>query len=257
MNEEIKELGGAAGADAGSDEGVYDVDGIVDMFADDEGESDTENSQTEDVDGDSEIDASAEEQEPSEPNEDDQEPAPDVPMPEGFEEAVWQGLTPEAREAVNAREQAHAQAMVRAEQEKQTVLQQREQFAIAANAQIQQALATMKQIVEGEYGGVDWNGLAQSDPATYIKLQQAYNARVGAIQRVQQGVAQATKQYEAQRAQEARKAMASEFAQVQPEIKALIGAGFDSKTLLLTWRNTCRSRGVLRKLSTGLPVDTR
>ena len=78
----------------------------------------------------------------------------------------------------------------------------KERFAIAANAQLQQALATMKQIVEGEYSGVDWNGLAQSDPATYIKLQQAYNARMGAIQRIQQGVAQQVKQYEAARAEE-------------------------------------------------------
>ncbi len=248
MSEELKELGGAAGVDAGSDEGVYEVDDIVEMFSDGEGETDTENSQAEAVDAGSD----AEDQEPSEPNEDDQETAPDVPMPEGWEDTVWQGLTPEARNAVHAREQAHAQAMVKAEQEKQVVLQQREQFAIAANAQIQQALATMKQIVEGEYGGVDWNGLAQSDPATYIKLQQAYNARMGAIQRVQQGLAQATKQYEAQRAQEAQKAMAAEFAQVQPEIKALIGAGFDSKTFASDVARYMQEQGCPAEVINGL-----
>ena len=255
MNEEPKEFGGGdIGGDAG--EGVYDVDSIADMFSEaDEADEGGENQSMDDGD---EAEASEGAQDSQESDEGEHDVPLDIPMPEGFEEALWQGLSSEVRNAVHAREEAHAQAMVKAEQERQAVLREREQFAIAANAQIQQALATMKQIVEGEYGGVDWNGLAQSDPATYIKLQQAYNARVGAIQRVQQGVAQATKQYEAQRAQEARKAMASEFAQVQPEIKALFGAGFDSKAFASDVARYMQEQGcppeVINGLSRGYEV---
>lgn len=224
MNEEPRELGGDVGGSA--EEGVYDVDSVAEMFAEEEAAEDG---------GNQPWDEGEEGEEPAgpqaeAPDEGEQDAASDIPRPEGFEEALWQGMTPEVRSAVHAREEAHAQAAAQAEQERHAARQQQERFAVAANAQIQQALATMKQIVEGEYGGVDWNGLAQSDPATCIKLQQAYNARMGAIQRVQQGVAQAANLYEAQRAQEAQKMMASEFAQVQPEIRALMGAGFDSRT---------------------------
>lgn len=235
------------------DSGVYDVDAIADMLTGEAegGEDVGEPSEGEGVDN--EIDAGGEE--PSE-GEGGEEPQPDivpeVPMPEGWEDAMWQGLAPEVRSAVHAREQAHAQAMAEVQAEQQAAKQKQEQFAIAANAQIQQALATMKQIVEGEYGGVDWNGLAQTDPATYIKLQQAYNARMGAIQRVQQGVAQQVKQYEAERAQEAQKAMAAEFAQVQPEIKALIGAGFDGKTFASDMARYMAEQGCPAQVINGL-----
>lgn len=250
--EENLEHGFDAGSES-SDSGVYDVDAIADMLSsgEDDGEGfDDVHEAEENVSGD---DAENEEPADGEGDGDAQtEEAPDVPMPEGWEEAMWQGLTPEVRNAVHAREQAHAQAMAQASAVQQQERQKQEQFAIAANAQIQQALATMKQIVEGEYGGVDWNGLAQTDPATYIKLQQAYNARMGAIQRVQQGVAQQVKQYEAERAQEAQKAMAAEFAQVQPEIKALIGAGFDGKTFASDMARYMAEQGCAAQVINGL-----
>lgn len=232
------------------DSGVYDVDAIADMFAEaDEADEGGENQPMDDGD---EAETSEGAQDSQEPDEGEQDVPPDIPMPEGFEEAMWQGLTPEVRNAVHAREEAHAQALVKAEQERQAVLKEQEKFAISANAQIQQALATMKQIVEGEYGGVDWNGLAQSDPATYIRLQQAYNARMGAIQRVQQGIAQQVRQYEAARQAEAQKSMAAEFATVQPEIKALMGAGFDGKAFAADMAQYMASQGCPAQVINGL-----
>ena len=245
---------------SGSDSGVYDVDAIADMLADDDSgnpeDNDTsevnegEEAETSDVaeGGDDTIDGDQSEESES----------PGVPMPEGWEDDMWQGLSPEVRSAVHAREQAHAQAIAQVQAEKQAVKQQQEQFAIAANAQIQQALATMKQIVEGEYSGVDWNGLAQSDPATYIKLQQAYNARMGAIQRIQQGVAQQVRQYESARQADAQEAMTAEFETVQPEIKALIGTGFDGKKFAADMAQYMAGQGcppqVINGLSKGYEV---
>ena len=180
-----------AGGGEGMDSGVYDVDAIADMLAGEAEGGEDVGEPSEGEGEDNEVDAEQEEQPEGEGGEEPQpDTVPEVPMPEGWEDAMWQGLAPEVRSAVHAREQAHAQAMAEVQAEQQAAKQKQEQFAIAANAQIQQALATMKQIVEGEYGGVDWNSLAQADPATYIKLQQAYNSRMGAIQRIQQGVAQ-------------------------------------------------------------------
>ena len=256
--EENLEHGFEAGGES-TDSGVYDVDSIADMFSggEDAGEGfDGDSEEEENVSG---ADAENEEPATGEGEGDAQtEEATEIPMPEGWEDAMWQGLAPEVRSAVHAREQAHAQAIAQAQAEQQAVKQEQEKFAIAANAQIQQSLATMKQIVEGEYSGVDWNGLAQSDPATYIKLQQAYNSRMSAIQSIQQGVAQQVKQYEAARVQEAHKAMAAEFATVQPEIKALIGAGFDGKTFASDMAQYMASQGcpahVINGLSKGYEV---
>ena len=252
--EENLEHGFDAGGGESSDSGVYDVDAIADMLggsgedvAGDDAQDDAESMSDSDADDGAEVSSDVEVTSEVQPEE-----SPEVPMPEGWDDAMWQGLAPEVRSAVHAREQAHAQAIAQVQVEQNAARQQQEQFAIAANAQIQQALATMKQIVEGEYGGVDWNGLAQSDPATYIKLQQAYNARMGAIQRIQQGVAQQVKQYEAERAQEAQKSMAAEFAQVQPEIKALIGAGFDGKTFAADMARYMAEQGCPAQVINGL-----
>ena len=257
MSEEFKEPGGeAAGTGVGSGEGVYDVDSIVDLFSGEGEEPDAE--EGDGGSADPEPAKSAEKPEGAQSGEETAKDAADVPVPEGWEDAVWQGLPPEVRHIVHAREQAHAQAMAQAEQERQAVLHKQEQFAVAANAQIQQALATMRQIVEGEYGNVDWNSLAQSDPAAYVRLRQACNARMSAVSRIQQGVAQAAGQYEAQRAQEAQNAMASEFARVQPEIRALMGAGFDSRAFAADVAKYMQAQGcppeVINGLSRGYEV---
>ena len=153
----------------------------------------------------------------------------DIPMPAGWDRALWQGLSPEVRAVINAGEQAHAQALAQARAARQAERQLEDAFAVAANAQIQQALSTMKHIVEGEYGAVDWQELAQRDPATYVRLQRACNARMDAIRRVQQGVERQTREYEARRAAQARQAVADEFAVVQPEIRAMLGAAFNGR----------------------------
>lgn len=234
------------------DSGVYDVDAIADMLGGEdvgevESQDDVESMSDSDADDGAEVPSDGESSSEAQTEGD-----PEIPMPEGWEDAMWQGLAPEVRSAVHAREQAHAQAMAQVQAEQQAEKQKQEQFAIAANAQLQQALATMRQIVEGEYGSVDWASLAQSDPATYIKLQQAYNSRMGAIQRIQQGVAQQVKQYEAARAQDVQKSMAAEFAQVQPEIKALIGAGFDGKTFASDMAQYMASQGCPAQVINGL-----
>ena len=213
----------------GREEGVYDMDAVAELFeegaAEDPGEA---SGDAEDVGGEFPAgEDGAGPQRAEEPGA--EESLPDVPMPEGWEESVWQGLGPEAKNAVNAREQAHAKAVAAVRAEQLEERKRQEAFAVEANAQIQQALFAMRRIVEGEYGLVDWNALAKNDPAAYVRLQQAYQARMEAIGRVQRGVARQVRQYEAERAAEARKALAEEAAMARPEIAALMGSGFDGK----------------------------
>lgn len=255
MSEEIQEQ--TVETAPAEDSGVYDVDGIAAMFSESGEESADAAEDGAEGEGQESEGAGEDAQEPSAGDES-EESLPEVPMPEGFDAEAWGALPGGVKSAIHEREQAHAAALAKAADEQKAVKAEQEKFAIAANAQIQQALATMKQIVEGEYGSVDWNSLAQSDPAAYIKLQQAYNARMGAIQRVQQGVAQQVKQYEDERAQEAQKAIAAEFAQVQPEIKALMGAGFDGKSFAADMAKYMQEQGcppeVIGGLSKGYEV---
>ena len=255
MSEEILET--AVETAPAEDAGVYDVDGIAAMFSDDgEGDTDSAGEDTE-VEG-PESEGAGEEGESEPSAEAEGEDLPEVPMPEGFNAEAWSALPDGVKSAIHEREQAHAAALAKAADEQKAVKAEQEKFAMAANAQIQQALVTMKQIVEGEYGSVDWNALAQSDPATYIRMQQAYNARMGAIQNIQKSVAQEVQKYEEARLAQARKDMAAEFAGVQPEIKALMGAGFEGRAFAADMAKYMQEQGcppeVIGGLSKGYEV---
>lgn len=198
----------------GTAAGVYDVEGIVDLL-DGAAQAVEEEKVLEAAEEASGAALSAEE---------------DVPMPEGWEERVWLMLTPEARQAVDAGEKAHAHALAALREEQEEQRRRHERFAVEAYAQIRRALSAMKQIVEGEYGAVDWQNLAQNDPAAYVRLQQAYATRMEAIRRVQKSVAEEARRYEEQRRAEARRVMEAECAVVRPEIMALMGSGFNAPT---------------------------
>ena len=256
MSEEINEQ--TVETAPAEDSGVYDVDGIAAMF--DDGADGEEDSAGEGTEGEGEESEGTGEEGGGEisAEADGEEDLPEVPMPEGFDAEAWGALPGGVKSAIHEREQAHAAALAKAADEQKAVKAEQEKFAIAANAQIQQALATMKQIVEGEYGSVDWNSLAQSDPSTYIRMQQAYNARMGAIQNIQKSVAQEVQKYEAARLEQARKDMAAEFAGVHPEIKALMGAGFEGKSFAADMAKYMQEQGcppeVIGGLSKGYEV---
>ena len=156
-------------------------------------------------------------------------PAPEPVMPEGWEEAMWQAATPEMRAKIYEQTMAHASALAAERQAMANLKAQQEQFAIQANAQLQQALSTMQQVIEGEFRQVNWQQLAQTDPASYVQLQQMYNARMQAVQQIQQGIAQQVQAVNAQRAQDEARRLNIEFQTVLPEIKAMVGAGFEGK----------------------------
>lgn len=158
-----------------------------------------------------------------------QEPAPEPAMPEGWEDAMWQGLAPEIRAKIAEQVTAHANEKSAVQQAMQNLRAEQERFSINANAQLQQALATMKQVIEGEFSQVNWQDLAQNDPKAYVQLQQMYNQRVAAVQQIQQGIARQVQAYQQQREQEAAKQLHNEFETVLPKIKAMVGAGYDGQ----------------------------
>lgn len=203
-----------------SSSGIYDTDAIAeqlmsDGITDDDGEGAAEGNSVDDDNAPKEEAAS--------------DQLPEIPMPSGWNEEIWGAMTPQARTAVDEAVRSHASEIARERQVQQEIRQQSEQFTMQANAQIQQALTTMKSVVEGEFNNIDWSALANQDPARYVQLQQAYQARMSAIQNIQRGITDQVQRMNAIKAQQAQQAIIAEKEAVLPEVQALIGNSFEQK----------------------------
>lgn len=154
------------------------------------------------------------------------EPEPDYPMPEGWEDAMWQGAPVELRGKVDAMVKAHAEAISAKEKAMREAEAQHKAQAMKANAEMQTSLQIMRAVVEGEFRGIDWQGLAKTDPAMYVELQSQYQQRMGAIQQMQRSVALQSAQLAQAQAAEAQAEMQNELSAVLPKLKALVGAEY-------------------------------
>lgn len=156
------------------------------------------------------------------------EPA-EVPMPEGFNADTWGKLAPDARSAVHAMAEAHAQAIA---QERQTVLNERadrDNQINAAATLLGRANQLIDAIARAEFTGVDWQKLIQENPAEYIRLAGEYQQRVDTIRRLGADIRQTAQAVMAKRDQEKQQALQAEYQTVEPKIRALIGDGYDGK----------------------------
>ena len=155
--------------------------------------------------------------------------APEYPMPDGWEEAMWQGAPVELRGKVDSMVKAHAEALSAKEKAMQDAAARHLQEQTRANAEMQTSLNLIRQVTEGEFVNVDWNALAHENPALYVEAQQLYNQRMQAIQQMQARVQAHAQQLAQVRAQEFKAAMDADFAATLPKIQALVGNGFEKK----------------------------
>ena len=156
------------------------------------------------------------------------EPA-EVPMPEGFNADTWNGLAPEARSAVHAMAEAHAQAIA---QERQTVLTERadrDNQINAAAVLLGQANQLIDELVKAEYAGIDWQALSEQNPSEYIRMAREVQKRTDAVQALGARIRQTAQAVAAKRAQEYQQALSAEYQTVEPKIRAFIGDGYDGK----------------------------
>ena len=157
------------------------------------------------------------------------EPA-EVPMPEGFNADTWGKLAPDARSAVHAMAEAHAQAIA---QERQTVLTERadrDNQINAAAALLGQANQLIDELVKAEYAGIDWQALSEQNPSEYIRMAREVQKRTDAVQALGARIRQTAQAVAAKRAQEYQQNLSAEYQTVEPKIRALIGDGYDGKT---------------------------
>lgn len=171
------------------------------------------------------------------------EPA-EVPMPEGFSADTWGKLAPEARSAVHAMAEAHAQAIA---QERQTVLNERadrDHQINAAATLLGQANQLIEAIVNAEYSGIDWQALSEQNPTEYIRMAREMQKRTDAVQALGARIRQTAQAVAAKRAQEYQQNLAAEYQTVEPKIRALIGDGYDGKTYTAEVYQYMRDAGV-------------
>lgn len=156
------------------------------------------------------------------------EPA-EVPMPEGFNADTWGGLAPEARSAVHAMAEAHAQAIA---QERQTVLTERadrDNQINAAATLLGQANQLIEELAKAEYAGIDWQALSEQNPSEYIRMAREMQKRTDAVRELGARIQQTAQAVAAKRAQEFQQSLSAEYQTVEPKIRALIGDGYDGK----------------------------
>ena len=186
------------------------------------------------------------------------EPA-EVPMPEGFNADTWGKLAPDARSAVHAMAEAHAQAIT---QERQTVLNERadrDNQINAAAALLGQANQLIEAIVNAEYSGVDWQALSEQNPSEYIRMAREAQKRTDAVQALGARIRQTAQAISAKRAQEYQQALSAEYQTVEPKIRALIGDGYDGKTYTAEVYKYMKDAGVpdkaINSLSKGYELE--
>ena len=202
---------------------AYSTEDVMNLF---EGGNDGVEAPEDGVEGDDPAHVEGEEQKSGEVKQDE----PEYPMPEGWEEAMWQGAPVELRGKVDAMVKAHAEAIAAKEKAMLEAESQHKAQAMKANAEMQTSLNIMRAVVEGEFRGIDWQGLAKSDPAMYVELQAQYQQRMGAIQQMQKNVAAQSAQLAQRQAAEAQAAMQNELAVTLPKVKALMGAGYTGES---------------------------
>lgn len=150
-------------------------------------------------------------------------------MPEGFNADTWGKLAPDARSAVHAMAEAHAQAIA---QERQTVLNERadrDSQINAAAALLGQANQLIDELAKAEYAGIDWQALSEQNPSEYIRMAREVQKRTDAVQALGARIRQTAQAVAAKRAQEYQQALSAEYQTVEPKIRALIGDGYDGK----------------------------
>ena len=179
------------------------------------------------------------------------EPA-EVPMPEGFNADTWGKLAPDARSAVHAMAEAHAQAIT---QERQTVLNERanrDEQINAAAALLGQANQLIDELVKAEYAGIDWQALSEQNPTEYIRMAREAQKRTDAVQALGARIRQTAQAVAAKRAQEYQQALSAEYQAVEPKIRALIGDGYDGKAYTAEVYKYMKDAGVPDKAINGL-----
>ena len=186
------------------------------------------------------------------------EPA-EVPMPEGFSADAWGKLAPDARSAVHAMAEAHAQAIT---QERQTVLNERanrDEQINAAAALLGQANQLIDELVKAEYAGIDWQALSEQNPTEYIRMAREAQKRTDAVQALGARIRQTAQAVEAKRAQEYQQALSAEYQTVEPKIRALIGDDYDGKTYTAEVYKYMKDAGVpdkaINSLSKGYELE--
>lgn len=186
------------------------------------------------------------------------EPA-EVPMPEGFNADTWGKLAPDARSAVHAMAEAHAQAIA---QERQTVLTERADRDSQINAAatlLGQANQLIEELAKAEYAGIDWQALSEQNPSEYIRMAREMQKRTDAVRAFGARIQQTAQAVAAKRAQEYQQNLSAEYQTVEPKIRALIGDGYDGKKYTAEVYQYMRDAGIpdkaINSLSKGYELE--
>lgn len=223
----MDDMTNAAVADSGEAEhDLNTTDGLADYFD----SLDTDESDEPEKEPEQAPESEGTEPETSDPDPDQEQPETEsVTVPEGWDEAVYRAMPPEARSAVEQREQAHAEAVRQHIASVQKAQAEQAEYEQRVANELQIALQAANLIVNAEFDGVNWLELQRTDPAQFLALDAERKQRMAAIQQLQ-AKAQAAEMYRQKKEAERNHVqLKAEFDAALPKVRKLVGEGFEGK----------------------------
>lgn len=222
------------GFDAGADDGLYGDHAITAFESLYDGEEENDVGQNDAADGAEDDNVAGQEETVPE--------QPDLPMPEGWEAAMWQAMAPEMRGKVDAMVKAHADTVSKHAGELSALKTQTAQTLHKANAEAQKLLDFAREVIEGELRNVDWQALRQQ-PELYMQAQDLFHSRRLALAELQQQIDANRQATERAGMEQAKSFIASEWAATEPKLKALVGADYNRDGYKATMRDYLKKAG--------------
>jgi len=140
--------------------------------------------------------------------------------------AAWAKLPPEVKAEVRRVEEVREQFLNIQTQERNRAVEISEAIYKYAQDELTQAIQAGKAALEGEFGGIDWAALRQSNPELAVKLEDLASRRAASLQAVIDQQNELTKAGELYRLQEQDRYLAAQGKLATERVKAIVGKEF-------------------------------
>lgn len=144
--------------------------------------------------------------------------------PEGWDEALWKKLPPEARDKVRAMQEAQEAALMQCQRARLKDAMAFSRTLDEAGGLARRMAVFAEEVMKGDFHGIDWNALKSRDPDRAMALRRHFSRRAQTLEAMLGDMRRTAAEGERRRrvAEEAR--MRDELAAARPELEALLQA---------------------------------
>jgi hypothetical protein len=143
--------------------------------------------------------------------------------------AAWDKLPLEIKAEVRRVETAREQFLGLQYQERQRATEISQAIYNYAQTELTQTIQAAQASIQGDFGGIDWEGLHQSHPELALKLEGLASRRMASLQAIMDQQRQLTAIGESHHRQELERYYEAQAKEGQERVKAVVGAEFVAK----------------------------